>query len=128
MLDLVEVNYGAPVRIWRNVGTGDAAHPRSIGNWLALDVGQPAPNAFAIGSWVEVRIGERIQRRDRTVGGGDAGGQLGWMHFGLGDADSADVRVAWPGGETGPWLHVTANEFVVVHRGDAQAHRWSPGG
>ena len=128
MLDLLEVNYGTPVRIWRNVGTGDASRPRAMGNWLALGVLQAAPNVDAIGAWVEVRVGERILRQERTVGGGDAGGQLGWILFGLGDSTGADVRVAWPGGETGPWLHVAANEFVIVRRGNAEAQRWSPGG
>jgi len=33
LLDLVEVNYGAPVRLWRNVGAGDAQHPHAMGNW-----------------------------------------------------------------------------------------------
>jgi len=128
MLDLVEVNYGAPVRLWRNVGSGDASHPRAMGNWLALSVVQTGPNANAIGAWVEVRIGDRITRRELTIGGGHAGGELAWAHFGLGDAAGADVRVLWPGGETGPWRPVAANEFTVVKRGVAEARRWSPAG
>jgi len=124
MLDLIEVNYGAPVRLWRNVGTGDASQPRAMGNWLALRVAQPPPNADAIGAWVDVRVGDRILHRELTIGGGHAGGQLGWIHFGLGDAASADVRVAWPGGETGPWQHVAANEFVVLRRGAGDAVPW----
>src|SRR2546430_4848317 len=128
MLDLVQVNYGAPVRLWRNAGAGDASHPRAMGNWLALSVAQSRPNASAIGAWVEVRVGDRIMRRELTVGGGHAGGQLGWIHFGLGGAAGADVRIAWPGGEIGPWLHLTANEFSVVKRGVAEARRWSPAG
>jgi hypothetical protein len=128
MLDLVMVNYGAPVRLWRNVGTGDASHPRAMGRWLALRVAQPAPNVDAIGAWLEVRVGDRIVRRELTVGGGHAGGQLGWIHFGLGDAAAADVRVAWPGGETGAWLRVAANQFVVMRRDVGDARPWSPGG
>ena len=89
----------------------------------------PAPPRFdAIGAWVEVRIGDRIQRRELTIGGGHAGGQLGWTHFGLGDAAGAEVRVMWPGGETGPWLRVNANEFAVLRRGASEARPWSPGG
>ena len=125
-LDLIEVNYGAPVRIWRNVGSGSAAHPAAMGGWLGLKVDQPAPNVDAIGAWIEVRVGDRIQRREVTIGGGHAGGQLGWVHFGLGDARGADVRVDWPGGETGPWLHVNADQFVVIQRGANGAHPWSP--
>ena len=126
MLDLVVVNYGAPVRVWRNVGAGEASHPRAMGNWLELELAQAAPNVDAIGAWVEVRLGDRILRRERTVGGGHAGGQLGWIHFGLGAATSAEVRVVWPGGERGPWLRVGANEFALIRRGDAEPHRWSP--
>ncbi|MEK6224916.1 MAG: CRTAC1 family protein [Chloroflexota bacterium] len=128
MLDLVVVNYGAPVRVWRNVGAGDASASRAMGNWVALSVVQSGPNANAIGGWVEVRVGDRITRRELTIGGGHAGGQLGWIHFGLGDASGADVRVLWPGGEIGPWLRVAANEFAVVQRGVAEARRWSPAG
>jgi len=128
MLDLVEISYDAPVRIWRNVGSGDASNPVAMGNWLALRIAQGGPNADAIGAWVEVRVGDRIARRELTVGGGHAGGQLGWDHFGLGTATGADVRVLWPGGETGPWLHVAANEFTVIQRGIAEARRWSPAG
>jgi len=128
MLDLVEVNYGAPVRLWRNVGSGDASKSRAMGNWLALSIVQPGPNADAIGAWVETRVGDRIQRRELTIGGGHAGGQLGWVHFGLGDAARAEVRVKWPDGQTGPWLSAAANEFTVVTRGVAEARRWSPPG
>src|SRR5712691_553438 len=128
LLDLVVVNYGDPVRMWRNVGAGDASHPRAMGNWLALRVLQSAPNVDAVGAWVEVRIGDRVLRRELTIGGGHAGGQLGWIHFGLGDADGADVRVLWPGGETGPWLRVSANEFAVVTRGAGAVRRWPPEG
>ena len=128
MLDLVEISYGAPVRIWRNAGSGDSSNPVAMGNWLALRVAQGGPNTDAIGAWVEVRVGDRVGRRELTVGGGHAGGQLGWIHFGLGTATGADVRVVWPGGETGPWLHVEANGFTVMQRGIPEARRWLPAG
>ena len=32
LLDLVELNYGSPMKIWRNVGTGDAARPGQMGS------------------------------------------------------------------------------------------------
>ncbi len=118
----------SPVRLWRNVGVGDASHPRAMGNWLALRISQSGPNVDAVGAWVEVRIGDRILRREVTVGGGHAGGELGWIHFGIGDAAGADIRVAWPGGETGPWLHVAANQFVVAKRASSDARPWSPSG
>jgi len=128
MLDLVEVDYGGPVKLWRNVGSGDGSKPAPMGAWLALQVSQPAPNVDAIGAWLEVRVGETTMRRELTVGGGHISGQLGWVHFGLGSATAADVRVQWPNGETGPWIHVPANEFAVIERGASEAHPWLPPG
>jgi len=127
LLDLVEVNYGAPVRLWRNVGAGDAQHPHAMGNWVALTIAQPAPNIDAVGAWVEVRVGDRVTSREQTIGGGHAGGQLGWIHYGLGDANGADVRVVWPAGDAGPWQHVGANGFFTLTRGANTVRAWSPG-
>ena len=126
MLDLVEVNYGDRVRIWRNVGFGDAAQPLQMGNWLALRLTQSGPNRDAIGAWIEVLVGNTTMRRELTIGGGHAGGQLGWTHFGLGHAHTARVRVAWPDGDVGRWLPVNANQFVVLERGASQVRPWQP--
>jgi len=68
MLDLVEVNYGAPVKVWRNVGKGTAAAPVQMGNWLAVQAAQPGPNLDAIGAWIEVKVGDTTLRRELTVG------------------------------------------------------------
>jgi hypothetical protein len=128
LLDLVEVNYGSRVELWRNTGSGDASRPEPMGNWLAVQLAQPGPNRNAIGAWIEVRVGDAILRRELTSGGGHIGGQQGPIHFGLGPAGEAQVRVQWPDGETGPWLHVTANAFAVIERGAGEAHpRPAPG-
>ncbi len=124
LLDLVEVNRRENVSVWRNVGSGDATRPAALGDWLAVQLEQPGPNRNAIGSWVEVKPDERTLRREVTVGGGHAGGQLGWTHFGLGSADTAQVRVQWPDGEQGPWQDVAANQFVVVERGASEVRPW----
>jgi hypothetical protein len=128
LLDLVEVNYNAPTVLWRNVGRGTADAPARMGHWLMLEVQQPGPNRDAIGAWVDVRIGDLTVRRELTIGGGHIGGQLGWLHVGLGSATSAEVRVVWPDGEQGPWLHVDADRFAIVKRGATAVQPWSPGG
>ena len=126
LLDLVEVNYGDPVRLWRNVGTGDATTPRPMGNWLSVRITEPGANHDAIGAWVDVQAGNSVTRREVNVGGGHAGGQLGWIHFGLGSAASRQVRVTWPDGEVGPWLTAAANQFVGVERGATDVRAWAP--
>ena len=126
LLDLVEVNLGDRVKLWRNVGAGDAARPAPLGNWLAVQLSQPGPDRNGIGAWIEVRVGDVTLRREVTVGGGHVGGQLGWIHFGLGPASEAQVRVQWPDGQLGPWQHVAANQFVDIERGATEAHPWQP--
>jgi hypothetical protein len=117
LLDLVVVNREANIALWRNVGSGDASRPEPMGHWLAIALHQSAPNVDAIGAWVDVRVGGRTVMREITVGGGHAGGKLGWIHFGLGDATSADVRVHWPNGDAGPWMTIRADQLVTIERG-----------
>ena len=124
--DLVEVNYHDPVKLWRNVGSGTAAQPAPMGHWLAVRVSQPGPNRDAIGAWLEVKVGDTTLRRELTIGGGHMSGQLGWQHFGLGPARDAEVRVQWPDGLVGPWLHVAADQFSVIDRASGDARTWSP--
>jgi hypothetical protein len=128
LLDLVEVNYGADSVVWRNVGAGTADAPAPMGHWLMLDFQQPGPNRDAIGAWVDVRVGDASVRHELTIGGGHVGGELGWLHIGLGQEMSAEVRVVWPDGEQGPWLHVEADSFGIIERGATAVQRWSPAG
>jgi hypothetical protein len=126
LLDLVEVNRRENVSLWRNVGSGDAGDPAAMGNWIALRLRQDGPNRDAIGAWVEVRIGERTLLRELTVGGGHAGGQLGWMHVGIGEAAAAEVAVTWPDGTADEPIRVEANGFAIIERGSGEATAWEP--
>jgi hypothetical protein len=106
-LELVVTNRHSRARIWRNVT------PPEGRNWLSVQLVQPGGNWSAIGAWIEVRTGDKVQRRECLVGGGHAGGQWGPMHFGLGAATTAELRVQWPGGSWGRWKLVSAGR---VHR------------
>ena len=108
-LDLVVVNRRAPLELWRNV-TGDAGH------WLAVSPRQAGANRDAVGAWVEVETAQGVQRQERTVGGGHAGGTLGPLHFGLGIADRARVRVIWPDGTATDWREVAADQALTLDR------------
>jgi enediyne biosynthesis protein E4 len=124
LLDVVEINRRTPVRVWRNVGTGGAGEPTTVGNHASVRLLQDGPNRDAIGAWLEVRTGDRTTWRELTVGGGHAGGQLGWLHLGLGTADEVSVRVHWPDGDVGAWLAVPAASHVTIERGAAAARPW----
>lgn len=128
LLDLIQVNLDTPVRLFRSVGAGTAAAPAPMGGWLALQLSEPGGNRDAIGAVIETKVGDAVQRRELTVGGGHIGGQLGRTHVGLGDATAAEVRVTWPDGEVGPWMTVGANQFLDIARGATQATPWSPPG
>jgi hypothetical protein len=98
-----------------------------MGHWLqvrVLDVERA--NRDAIGGWLEVRANGTTTRRELTIGGGHGGGQLGWIHVGLGAAAVAEIRVRWPDGELGPWLAVSADQFVDVDRGAGAVRPWTP--
>jgi enediyne biosynthesis protein E4 len=119
--DLVQVVRRANVQLWRNLGSGDAGDPRSMGHWVAVDLAQDGPNRDAIGAHVAVRAGGAELEREVTVGGGHASGQLVPIHFGLGSATTPEVRVTWPDGEVGPWLPAEPDHVVRVERGASTA-------
>jgi hypothetical protein len=117
LLDLVEVNREEGVRIWRNAGSGESGDGSELGNWVDIVVAQTfGSNSGAVGSVIELRIGDYSMTREVTIGGGHASGQLGPHHFGMGSADMASVRVTWPDGSVGDWLDVDAGDTVVISR------------
>ncbi|MGR3568729.1 MAG: CRTAC1 family protein [Pseudooceanicola nanhaiensis] len=105
-LDLAVVNRRAEMELYQNAGT--------TGHWLAVELRGPAPNTQGIGAFVEVEAGGRRHVQEVTVGGGHAGGSAGPLHFGLGDAETARVRVIWPGQAPGAWREVATDKRVTL--------------
>lgn len=110
-LDIVVVNRRAPLEIWENTTAG-------TGTWLSVTLKGGAGNTQAVGAWVELRAGDQRHAREVTVGGGHVSGQAGPLHFGLGAADSAELRVIWPGGQVGAWQTVSANRALTIKAPD----------
>jgi hypothetical protein len=123
LLDIVVVNRWDGAQLWRHVGAGTADKPQPMGHWLQLRLRQAGSNRDAVGAWVEVDLGGRIVREELTIGGGHASGNLGWMHFGLGEASDVKLRVQWPGGAWGAWQSVRADAFYLVDKA-AGASPW----
>ena len=118
-LDLVVVNRWTKAEVWRQTG-------ETVGGWLQIRLAQDGTNREAIGAVIEIKRGDAIERREITSGGGHVSGSAGWLHFGLGDAKSAEVRVIWPNGAEGDWQMLQSGGFSILRPGmDAEA--WVPG-
>ena len=61
LVDLLVVNQGSPVEIWRNTTEG-------AGRFLQITLRQKGANRDAVGAWIEVKTGDVIQRREVTIG------------------------------------------------------------
>ena len=122
LLDLVVVKRRENVRLWRNIGSGTPG-TGADGQLGRAQARAGGANRDAIGAWIEVVAGEQTQQREITVGGGHVSGTLAPDHFGLGDADNAQVRVTWPDGEAGPEIDVEANAVYKIVRGETEAER-----
>jgi hypothetical protein len=123
LLDMLVVNRQDKAQLWRNLGSGATDKPAPMGHWLQLRLQQAGGNRDAVGAWVEVDLGGRIIREELTIGGGHASGQLGWMHFGLGDAKDVKLRVQWPHGDWSAWQAVAADQFYSVDK-ETGVHTW----
>ncbi|WP_298436983.1 CRTAC1 family protein [uncultured Jannaschia sp.] len=104
-LDLVVVNRRAPLEIWHNLSEAGGA--------VTVTLRQAGGNRDAIGAWVELRTEASLQLQEHTLGGGHAGGAVGPLHFGIGTADEADLRVTWPDGTVGPWTAVAPGRVTI---------------
>lgn len=108
LLDIVVNNRRAPLELYQNRSRA--------GRWLRLNVRQRGVNPNALGAYVELRHGARRWSREITVGGGHAGGHVLPLHFGLGDAESAELRVVWPDRVRSAWHRVESNQSLRVER------------
>jgi hypothetical protein len=116
-LDLVVQNRWTGPEVWRQ--TGDA------GAWVQVRLAQDGANRDAIGAVVELRRGAVVERHEITSGGGHASGSVGWLHFGLGNAEEAELRVVWPDGSEGAWQILPAGTFQILHPA-ADPETWTP--
>jgi hypothetical protein len=70
-----------------------------------------------VGGFIEVRAGDATMAREITVGGGHAGGDAGFHHFGLRSADAAEIRLISPDGAASPWVALAADRHYRALRG-----------
>lgn len=106
-LDLVVACLDSRPMVLRNDGAPD--------HWLMLRAVGRRANRDAIGTRITVQTGQRSQVWEvkRTVGIYSASDPR--AHFGLGDADKADlVRVQWPGGKVDEFRDLPSGRHYLV--------------
>ena len=101
-LQLAPIGAGGPEMLFRNVSeTGN--------HWLELDLEGTSSNRDGIGARVLVTANGKTQLREQD------GGYHRWsqdsqvLHFGLGVATEASIRVEWPGGVVDTFDNVAAD-------------------
>ncbi|PTQ75375.1 VCBS repeat protein [Celeribacter persicus] len=108
-LDLVVVNRENPMELYENVTPS--------GNWLDVSLTQPGVNPRAVGAMVEIATNQSVQMQEITIGGSHGSGKAVPLHFGLGTAKTARVRVTWPNGDQSDWVELDQlNRWVQLAR------------
>lgn len=125
-LDLLVVNREDQVSLFRNKGVKTDWGNKPLGNFVGIELNNGTVNKNAIGAKISVKTGNLVQTRTVQIGGGHASGHLGFVHFGLGVAERAQIRIKWPGGSWGQPYKVFANNFVIIEKDDPIAKYWYP--
>ena len=109
-LDLAVVDIDGPLRILRNVSG-------ARGHWLQI-LPAPGPDGRTVlETRVAVTAGGRTQAQTWRVSPSYASGSLVPLHFGLGEAATADVEVLWPSGARQTLAAVAADRAYTLRPG-----------
>jgi enediyne biosynthesis protein E4 len=109
-LDIVIMNINEPPSLLRNDLSG-AAH------WLKVKLVGKHSNCSAIGATITAIYGGRRQKQSVMAASGYLSSSDRRLHFGLGEAATADLEIMWPTGirESVKGLH--ANQLVTIKEG-----------
>jgi len=105
--DVIIATTQGPPAVLRNVHS-------PAGGFVRVVLRGRSPNSAGVGARVEVTDGSRTLVRERTVGEGFLGSFDPRLHFGIGGADSVDVKVTWPGGAISIVERIAVGEEIVV--------------
>ncbi len=110
-LDLVTGNWNSGYRLLQNQGNGN--------RWLSLGLrGDADVNRDAVGSRVYLTTADGLtQMQTVGIGAGLGGNNQLELHFGLGAATSADLRIVWSNGAECSFQAVPANQRLQLQYG-----------
>ncbi len=117
-VDMLIVNMNEPPSLLRNDVSGG-------GHWLKVKLEGVKSNRSAIGARVTVRYGGKVQVQERLSQSSFFSANDPRLHFGLGDASSAEIDVRWPNGVVEKIGMVEVDRLVTIKEG-AGATRVKP--
>jgi hypothetical protein len=89
--------------------------------WLKIHLVGTKSNRSAIGTRVLVRYNGKVQAQEKMSQTSYCSANDPRLHFGLGEAVSADIEIHWPSGATESIRGVSANQLVLIREGSGQA-------
>jgi hypothetical protein len=109
-LDILIMNINEPPSLLRNDISGGA-------HWLKVKLVGTRSNASAIGAVVTSVYGGRRQAQAVMASSGYLSSGDRRLHFGLGEASTADLEIAWPSGAREQVKGVQSDQLVTVKEG-----------
>jgi hypothetical protein len=114
-MDILIMNMNEPPSLLRNDVTGS-------GHWLKVRLVGVKSNRSAIGARVIASYGGRKQAQAVTAQSSYVSVNDKRLHFGLGNAQSADLEVYWPNGLRESFKAVPADKLVTIREGEGAVH------
>lgn len=120
-VDVLIVNHNEPPSLLRNDVTGS-------NHWIKVKLIGVQSNRSAIGGRVTVRYGAKVQAQEVLSQSSYLSSNDPRLHFGLGQATTADVEVRWPHGQIEKFSALPAGHLISVTegRGITRAQKWAP--
>ncbi len=109
-VDMLVVNMNEPPSLLRNDVSGN-------GHWLKVQLEGVKSNRSAIGGRVTARYGGKAQAQEVLSQSSFYSVNDRRLHFGLGDAATADLEIRWPSGAVEKFEKVPADRLITIREG-----------
>lgn len=121
-VDVLIVNHNEPPSLLRNDVTGS-------NHWIKIKLIGVESNRSAIGGRVTARYGGKTQVQEVLSQSSYLSSNDTRLHFGLGQATTADVEIRWPRGQIEKFSALPASHLISVTegRGITRAQKWASG-
>ena len=110
------MNLNEPPSLLRNDVSGR-------GHWLKVKLVGVKSNRSAIGARVTAHYGGKVQAQEVLSQASFYSANDLRLHFGLGEADTADLEIRWPNGKKEMLAKVAADQLVTVREGSGIVKR-----